>query len=113
MCLCSLNSFNLGLCYTRLGLCGILLIVAITNFHYQRKDPQYLFCCLFLHPFTARPGFEKDEGCSSAKKSYLEPVPTTENGLLPPSFVLEDPDSHFIYVCRKTDETELIFTPTH
>lgn len=60
-----------------------------------------------------RPGFEKDEGCSSAKKSYLEPVPTTENGLLPPSFVLEDPDSHFIYVCRKTDETELIFTPTH
>lgn len=60
-----------------------------------------------------RPGFEKDEGCSSARKSFLEPVPTTEKGLLPPSFVLEDPDSHFIYVCKKMDETELSKLPTY
>ncbi|KAE8038298.1 hypothetical protein FH972_010823 [Carpinus fangiana] len=54
-----------------------------------------------------RPGFEKPENCSSSTKSCLEPVPTTESGLLPPGFVLEDPDSHFIYVCKKMDETEL------
>lgn len=42
-------------------------------------------------------------------KLSLEPVPTTEKGLLPAGFVLEDPDSHFIYVCKKMDETE----PTH
>lgn len=31
----------------------------------------------------------------------MEPVPLTERGLLPASFVLEDPDSHYIYVCKK------------
>ncbi|XP_062175079.1 uncharacterized protein LOC133880195 isoform X3 [Alnus glutinosa] len=60
-----------------------------------------------------RPGFEKPESCSSSTKSCLEPIPTTENGLLPPGFVLEDPDSHFIYVCRKMDETELSNMPTY
>lgn len=46
-----------------------------------------------------RPGFETP-GLSSAK-SLLEPVPLTEDGMLPPNFVLEDPDSHYIYVCKK------------
>ncbi|XP_058077407.1 uncharacterized protein LOC131225832 isoform X1 [Magnolia sinica] len=50
-----------------------------------------------------RPGFQRPEGCSSSSKSYMDPVPITENGLLPPDFVLEDPDSHFIYVCKKMD----------
>lgn len=54
-----------------------------------------------------RPGFEKPESRDTSRKSYLEPVPTTEKGLLSPSYVLEDPDSHFIYVCRKMDEKEL------
>ncbi|XP_015881551.1 uncharacterized protein LOC107417449 isoform X2 [Ziziphus jujuba] len=52
-----------------------------------------------------RPGFEKPAGSST--KSNLEPIPTTDKGLLPPDYVLEDPDSHFIYVCKKTDDTEL------
>lgn len=47
----------------------------------------------------SRPGFET-LGASSVK-SHLEPVPLTEDGMLPPNFVLEDPDSHYIYVCKK------------
>ncbi|KAJ4711534.1 methyltransferase-like protein 13 [Melia azedarach] len=54
-----------------------------------------------------RPGFEKPGGCSSSMKSYLEPVPITDTGLLPADFVLEDPDSHFIYVCKKTEDTDI------
>ncbi|GLT39685.1 hypothetical protein SLA2020_138630 [Shorea laevis] len=53
-----------------------------------------------------RPDFNSPAGCSSMK-SYLEPVPTTEKGLLPPDFVLEDPDCHFIYVCKKMDESKI------
>ncbi|KAJ8421343.1 hypothetical protein Cgig2_018511 [Carnegiea gigantea] len=49
-----------------------------------------------------RPGFEGS--ASSSMKSYLEPIPMTEKGLLPADFVLEDPDCHFIYVCKKMDD---------
>ncbi|GAU46805.1 hypothetical protein TSUD_268660 [Trifolium subterraneum] len=52
-----------------------------------------------------RPGFHKPECSTSSKKSLLEPIPLTENGLLPADWVLEDPDSHFIYVCRKINDT--------
>ncbi|PIM99860.1 Methyltransferase [Handroanthus impetiginosus] len=50
-----------------------------------------------------RPGFQRPAG-STPLKSHLEPVPLTEKGLLPADYVLEDPDSHFIYVCKKIDE---------
>lgn len=50
-----------------------------------------------------RPGFQRPAG-STASRSHLEPVPLTEKGLLPADYVLEDPDSHFIYVCKKIDE---------
>ncbi|XP_021890806.1 methyltransferase-like protein 13 [Carica papaya] len=53
-----------------------------------------------------RPGFETSVNSSSTTKSYLEPVPVTKDGLLPVDFVLEDPDSHFIYVCEKMDGLE-------
>lgn len=53
-----------------------------------------------FYSFPARPGFESRIGCSSPK-SIMEPVPLTEGGLLPAGFVLEDPDSHYIYVCKK------------
>lgn len=33
----------------------------------------------------------------------MDPVPFTEKGHLPPDFVLEDPDSHYIYICKKMD----------
>ncbi|KAJ0096124.1 hypothetical protein Patl1_17085 [Pistacia atlantica] len=46
-------------------------------------------------------------------KSYLEPIPTNENGHLPADFVMDDPDSHFIYVCKKMDEKDLSNKPTH
>ncbi|GLT84236.1 hypothetical protein SLE2022_024810 [Rubroshorea leprosula] len=59
-----------------------------------------------------RPDFKRPAG-SSSMKSYLEPVPTTEKGLLPPGFVLEDPDCHFIYVCKKLDESEISNVPTY
>ncbi|XP_028112483.1 EEF1A lysine methyltransferase 4 isoform X3 [Camellia sinensis] len=51
-----------------------------------------------------RPGFQRPPG-STSTKSFLEPTPTTEKGLLPAGFVLEDPDSHYVYVCRKMDQT--------
>lgn len=51
-----------------------------------------------------RPGYESREGCSSPS-SLMEPVPVTEKGLLPPEFVLEDPDSHYIYICKKVGES--------
>ncbi|KHG02599.1 Methyltransferase-like protein 13 [Gossypium arboreum] len=60
---------------------------------------------IFLYNLP-RPDFKRPGGCSSTK-SYLEPIPITEKGLLPADFVLEDPDSHFIYVCKKMDDTEL------
>ncbi|XP_022953338.1 methyltransferase-like protein 13 [Cucurbita moschata] len=59
---------------------------------------------LFIIP---RPGFQRPEGCNTPEKPYLEPVPLTDNGLLLPSFVIEDPDSHFIYVCQKMDDSDL------
>ncbi|XP_057976812.1 uncharacterized protein LOC131163964 [Malania oleifera] len=58
-----------------------------------------------------RPGFQRPAGSTSSIKSYLEPIPTTEKGLLPPGFVLEDPDSHFIYVCRKMDGMTELSSP--
>lgn len=78
------------------------------------KERKLIFVSLFpFHLYTARPGFEKPESCSPTTKSHLDPVPTTEKGLLPSDFVLEDPDSHFIYVCKKRDETELNNMPTY
>ncbi|KAL8542216.1 hypothetical protein ACS0TY_003178 [Phlomoides rotata] len=50
-----------------------------------------------------RPGFQRPAG-TTALRSHLEPVPITEKGLLPADYVLEDPDSHFIYVCKKIGE---------
>lgn len=59
---------------------------------------------VFSFPFTAKPGFQRPDA-STATNSLVEPIPTTEKGGLPPDYVIEDPDSHFIYVCKKMDET--------
>ncbi|ESR52163.1 methyltransferase 11 domain-containing protein [Citrus sinensis] len=61
----------------------------------------------------ARPGFEKPGGCSSSMKSSLEPVPITDDGQLPAEFVLEDPDSHFIYVCKKMNDMDENHIPSY
>lgn len=63
--------------------------------------------------FAARPGFEKPGGCSSSMKSSLEPVPITDDGQLPAEFVLEDPDSHFIYVCKKMNDMDENHIPSY
>ncbi|GAB2216607.1 hypothetical protein Droror1_Dr00024382 [Drosera rotundifolia] len=55
-----------------------------------------------------RPGYQKSAGSASSMKSYLEPIPLTVDGALPPDFALEDPDCHFIYVCQKVDETGMM-----
>ncbi|KAF4361063.1 hypothetical protein F8388_016872 [Cannabis sativa] len=68
----------------------------------------YMLYDRLLNRLLSRPGFKKRDGDSSTIRPSLEPIPTTENGLLPTDFVLEDPDSHFIYICKKLDETELI-----
>lgn len=51
-----------------------------------------------------RPGFQNPDSSTTSSKAYLQPVPTTEEGLLHADYTLEDPDSHFIYVCSKFDE---------
>lgn len=57
-----------------------------------------------------RPDFKSPAGSST--KSHLEPAPITEQGLLPTDFVLEDPDCHFIYVCKKMNDSEISNFPT-
>lgn len=52
-----------------------------------------------------RPGFQHKPDSTSCLRSQLEPVPLSETGLLPSDYVMEDPDSHFIYVCKKTGAT--------
>ncbi|CAH9085372.1 unnamed protein product [Cuscuta epithymum] len=47
-----------------------------------------------------RPGFYKPDSTPSLR-SHLEPVPLTETGLISADYVMEDPDSHFIYICKK------------
>ncbi|KAK3125897.1 hypothetical protein QOZ80_7BG0611120 [Eleusine coracana subsp. coracana] len=44
-----------------------------------------------------RPAFQ-----GMIRRSVLDPVALTERGMLPDGFVLEDPDSHYVYVCKKT-----------
>ncbi|KAJ4779438.1 S-adenosyl-L-methionine-dependent methyltransferases superfamily protein [Rhynchospora pubera] len=44
---------------------------------------------------------EETNGSSSSAELSMEPVPLTENGQLPPGFVLGDLESHYIYVCEK------------
>ncbi|XP_024042109.1 agamous-like MADS-box protein AGL15 [Citrus clementina] len=61
----------------------------------------------------ARPRFEKPGGCSSSMKSSLEPVPITDDGQLPAEFFLEDPDSHFIYVCKKMNDMDENHIPSY
>ncbi|XP_020700456.1 EEF1A lysine methyltransferase 4 isoform X2 [Dendrobium catenatum] len=62
-------------------------------------------CCwkitLYIIP---RAGFESVVGSSSSLRSVMEPVPLTEEGLLAPEYVLEDPDSHYIYICKKMED---------
>ncbi|KAL2329316.1 hypothetical protein Fmac_022743 [Flemingia macrophylla] len=60
-----------------------------------------------------RPGFQKPESSSPSRKSYMEPIPLTEKGLLPADMVLEDPDSHYIYVCKKINDTEIDNIPAY
>lgn len=61
-----------------------------------------------------RPGFQKSaSSTSSAATSFVEPVPINEKGQLPADYVLEDPDSHFIYICEKMDELGSISSKLH
>lgn len=61
-------------------------------------------CCwkitLYIIP---RPGFRSAAAGSSSLRSVLEPVPLTEKSQIPPEYALEDPDSHYIYVCKKME----------
>ena len=55
---------------------------------------------IYLSNVAARPGFQKPGGAPPLR-SHLDPIPLTEKGLLPADYVMEDPESHFIYVCKK------------
>lgn len=54
-----------------------------------------------------RPGFQ-----GKAKRSIFDPVPLTESGRLPDGFIPEDPDSHYIYVCKKVQGSTGTGSPT-
>ncbi|KAJ3676291.1 hypothetical protein LUZ60_003703 [Juncus effusus] len=44
---------------------------------------------------------EKSDESWSTTELNMEPVPLTDEGLLPRGFVSQDPESHYIYVCEK------------
>ncbi|CAM0907130.1 unnamed protein product [Alopecurus aequalis] len=54
-----------------------------------------------------RPGFK-----GKARRSVFDPVPLTDSGRLPDGFIPEDPDSHYIYVCKKMEGLTGIGSPT-
>lgn len=87
--------------------------VYLTGSHVKQRELSHKDSYIILYSFStkkihlstaARPGFEKPPGCTSSPNSHLSPVSTTEKGMLPADYVLEDPDSHFIYVCTKIVE---------
>lgn len=85
----------------------------IRKFHFlQQNFLMNYILCLTLWVLAARPGFKKAGSCSSSEKSYLEAIPLTSEGMLPHDYVLEDPDSHFIYICNKKDE-EVAHLPSY
>lgn len=43
----------------------------------------------------------------------MEAIPVTSEGMLPHDYVLEDPDSHFIYICKKRGEEEEAQLPSY
>lgn len=55
--------------------------------------------------FAARFVFQKLVGSISSANSFLEPVAIIEKGLLPAEYIMEDPDSHFIYILYKYWQT--------
>ncbi|KAI5681546.1 hypothetical protein M9H77_02774 [Catharanthus roseus] len=59
----------------------------------------------------SRPGFQRPANSTASANSFLEPVPVNEKGQLPADYVLEDPDSHFIYICKKADELTYLSNP--
>ncbi|CAD6216843.1 unnamed protein product [Miscanthus lutarioriparius] len=54
-----------------------------------------------------RPGFTEE-----IRRRVLDPVPLTERGRLPDGFVPEDPDSHYVYVCKKMQGLTGTSSPT-
>lgn len=48
-----------------------------------------------------------------APQPTMEKVALTEDGQLPPEYVLKDPESHFIYVCHKLALKEANCRDTH
>ncbi|TVU19261.1 hypothetical protein EJB05_35400 [Eragrostis curvula] len=60
-------------------------------------------CCWYTAFFVSpTPGYQSkmDKG---APQPAMEEVALTEDGQLPPDYVLKDPESHFIYVCQKSN----------
>ncbi|KAG2260823.1 hypothetical protein Bca52824_080117 [Brassica carinata] len=57
-----------------------------------------------------KPGFKKPGNSSSSAEPCLEAIPLSSEGMLPLDYVLEDPESHFIYICNKKVE-EVAQTP--
>ncbi|KAM7265022.1 hypothetical protein ACFE04_002705 [Oxalis oulophora] len=70
-----------------------------SSLHFSMFTSPRKACLVSLIMLAARPGFTVSS--SSSMESNLEPIPITKEGLLPPQHVMEDPDSHFIYVCKK------------
>ncbi|XP_044974263.1 EEF1A lysine methyltransferase 4-like isoform X1 [Hordeum vulgare subsp. vulgare] len=55
---------------------------------------------LYITPATPEYQLKWSNGAAHA---MMEKVALTVDGQLPPDYVLKDPESHFIYVCYKTD----------
>jgi hypothetical protein len=55
---------------------------------------------------AARPGSTKANGPGTSRP-ITEPLPLGQNMMLGPTFNLEDPDLHYIYVCIKVSAPKL------
>jgi hypothetical protein len=66
----------------------------------SQLDPDKIYC----YHFAATPGYQLkwSKGVSLAQP-IMEEVSLTVDGQLPPDYVLKDPESHFIYICKKPD----------
>ncbi|GJM88477.1 hypothetical protein PR202_ga04546 [Eleusine coracana subsp. coracana] len=78
---------------------------AMMNLKNIRKLEELTSDLFFL--FTATPECQsKMSECDP--QPIMEEVTLTEDGQLPPDYVLKDPESHFIYICHKSNPADRV-----
>jgi hypothetical protein len=74
----------------------------ISTLNFVLFSPKLWHQTCFFFLLTATPGYQSKMS-KGALQPTMEEVALTEDGQLPPDYVLKDPESHFIYVCQKSN----------